>query len=149
MILEMTDCEKKLIQMEKFNLLHCKDECSHKSFVQFNHDGLQKKISQLQSSLSHDLMTESFADLFSGIEGLQSVELVQMNDKQMPIVNKTKFSNPPVPKTKVPGNPCNDPDKGAPSAADKRAAKCTLKKSPRCYKLQGRFLQIQAEIADS
>ena len=33
-------------------------------------------------------------------------------------------------------------------AEDKRAAKCTLKKSPRCYKLQGRFLQIQAGIAD-
>merc|ERR1719446_1964480 len=57
--------------------------------------------------------------------------------------------NPPTPRTEVPVNPCTDPDKGAPSAADKRAAKCTLKKSPQCYKLQGRFLQIQAEIADT
>jgi hypothetical protein len=62
---------------------------------------------------------------------------------------KTGFNNPPVPRTKVPANPCTDPNKGAPSAEDKRAAKCTLKKSPRCYKLQGRFLQIQAEIADA
>jgi hypothetical protein len=53
-----------------------------------------------------------------------------------------------VPKTKVPGNPCNDPDAGAPSAADKRAAKCTIKKSPQCYKLQERFLLIQAGIQD-
>merc|ERR1719247_2697445 len=45
-------------------------------------------------------------------------------------------------------NPCTDPAAGAPSASTKRAAKCTLKKSPRCYKLQGRFLQIQAGIAD-
>merc|ERR1740123_2002521 len=67
---------------------------------------------------------------------------------QTPIVNKTKFSNPPVPKTKVPGNPCNDPDAGAPSAADKRAAKCTIKKSPQCYKLQERFLLIQSGIED-
>jgi len=62
---------------------------------------------------------------------------------------KTKFNNPPVPQTKVPSNPCTDPDQGAPSTANKRAAKCTLKKSPRCYKLQARFLTIQAEIADS
>merc|ERR1719247_1145507 len=61
---------------------------------------------------------------------------------------KTKFNNPPLPKTKVPSNPCTDPNQGAPSAANKRAAKCTLKKSPRCYKLQQRFLQIQAAIAD-
>merc|ERR1719218_255298 len=67
---------------------------------------------------------------------------------QKPIVNKTNFANPPVPRTKVPSNPCNDPNGGAPPAADKRAAKCTIKKSPQCYKLQGRFLQIQAGIAD-
>merc|ERR1719446_1906102 len=59
------------------------------------------------------------------------------------------MGRPPVPRTKVPRNPCTDPNQGAPSAASKRAAKCTLKKSPRCYKLQQRFLQIQAEIADS
>jgi hypothetical protein len=48
----------------------------------------------------------------------------------------------------VPGNPCIDPYKGAPSPEDKRAAKCTIKKSPQCYKLQERFLLIQAGIAD-
>merc|ERR1719191_1930661 len=37
---------------------------------------------------------------------------------------------------------------GAPSAADKNAAKCTIKKSPQCYKLQERFLLIQAGIQD-
>merc|ERR1719446_811640 len=59
MILEMTDCEKKLLQMKDFALLHCKDQCTQKSFVQFNHDGLQKKVNQLQSSLSHDPMQDS------------------------------------------------------------------------------------------
>merc|ERR1719434_337919 len=39
MILEMTDCEKKLLQTKQFALLHCTDQCTHKSFVQFNHDG--------------------------------------------------------------------------------------------------------------
>merc|ERR1719207_490786 len=148
MILEMTDCEKKLLQMKEFALLHCTDQCTHKSFIQFNHDGLQQKVSQLQSSLSHDLMQESFADLFEGIEGLESVELIQTSAHQMPIINKTKFSNPPMSKTKVPGNPCNDPDAGAPSAEDKRNAKCTITKSPQCYKLQERFLLIQSGVQD-
>merc|ERR1719343_1019835 len=58
MILEMTDCEKKLMQMEQFALLHCTDQCTQKSFIEFNHGGLQQKVNQLQSTLSHDLMQE-------------------------------------------------------------------------------------------
>jgi len=71
---------------------------------------------------------------------------LQISASQAP--NKTEFNNPPVPKTEVPTNPCNDPDEGAPSSADKKAAKCTIKKSPQCYKLQERFLLIQAGIMD-
>jgi len=148
MILEMTDCEKKLLQMKNFALLHCVDQCTKKSFIEFNHDGLQQKINQLQSSVSHELMQDTFKDLFEGIESMESEEFLQVAAYQSPIVNKTKFANPPVPRTKVPGNPCNDPDAGAPSAADKRAAKCTIKKSPQCYKLQERFLNIQSGIED-
>jgi len=85
------------------------------------------------------------------------VGLCAKNDDASAIVVKkapkkgkpARFNNPPVPRTKVPSNPCTDPNMGAPGAAAKRAAKCTLKKSPQCYKLQGRFLQIQAGIADS
>jgi hypothetical protein len=87
-------------------------------------------------------MSKAFADLDKGIESLESLE------DQEPVINKTEFNNPPVPMTKVPGNPCVDPYKGAPSPEDKRAAKCTIKKSPQCYKLQERFLLIQAGIAD-
>merc|ERR1719506_529448 len=148
MILKMTDCDKKLVQMENFNLLHCTDQCTKKSFIEFNHEGLQEKINKLQSSLSHDLMTDTFADMFEGIKSLESTEFLQMQSLQSPVVNKTRFSNPPMPRTQVPGNPCNDPDAGAPSAADKRAAKCTIKKSPQCYKLQERFLLIQSGIED-
>merc|ERR1719253_1718506 len=88
--------------------------------------------------------------MFEGADSDDSeVEFVQVEGSEyQTVVNKTKFNNPPVPKTKVPSNPCTDPNKGAPSAEDKRAAKCTLKKSPQCYKLQGRFLTIQAGIAD-
>merc|ERR1719152_211082 len=44
-------------------------------------------------------------------------------------------------------NPCSDPAKGAPSPETKRAAKCTLT-GAKCYKLQERFLLIQAGIKD-
>merc|ERR1719502_695095 len=153
MILKMTDCDSKLVQMKKFDMkkfvmLRCEDQCTHKSFIEFQHNGLQEKVNKMKSKVSQQLMADTFKDLFSGIEGLEAVELVQMNSSQDPIINKTQFSNPPVPRTKVPGNPCNDPDAGAPSAADKRAAKCTIKKSPQCYKLQERFLLIQAGIED-
>merc|ERR1719407_79728 len=63
-------------------------------------------------------------------------------------MNKTKFNRPPVPRTKVPSNPCADMNPG-PATSKKRGGKCTLKKSPNCYKLQGRFLQIQGEITDT
>merc|ERR1719321_867518 len=92
--------------------------------------------------MSHDLMQDTFQDLFNGVKDLEEVAM-----HQAPIINKTKFANPPVPRTPVPMNPCSDPYAGAPSAADKRAAKCIL--SPgKCYKLQERFLLIQSGIED-
>merc|ERR1719162_2760278 len=132
--------------MKKLSLLSCEDACTKKKFIKFDHDGLQQKVSQLQSSVSSGLIQDTFADLFSGIDALKSWEMSFLQTGQIP--NKTEFNNPPVPKTAVPANPCNDPDAGAPSAADKRAAKCTIGKSPMCYKLQGRFLLIQAGIQD-
>merc|ERR1719482_2184611 len=145
-ILEMTDCEKTFVQMEKFAVLHCKDGCK-RSFITFNHKDLKDKVDSLKSPTSKTLVTETFQDMFEGIEGMEATEFSLLETDQ-PIINKTKFNNPPVPVTKVPGNPCSDPDKGAPSAADKRAAKCTIKKSPQCYKLQERFLLIQSGIED-
>jgi len=145
MILEMTDCEKKLLQMKKMALLHCEDQCTKEKFIKFDHSELQQKVSQLQS-VSSSTMKNTFSDLFEGIESLEAEEFLQINSHQIP--NKTQFNNPPVPKTAVPANPCTDPNMGAPSAADKRAAKCTIKKSPQCYKLQERFLLIQAGIQD-
>merc|ERR1719310_1821233 len=44
MILEMTDCEKKMLQMNGFALLHCPDRCTKKSFIEFNPKGLQDKV---------------------------------------------------------------------------------------------------------
>merc|ERR1719453_705616 len=59
MILEMTDCEKKLLQTEGFSMLKCEDQCTKKNFIQFDHDGLQQKVAQLQASRSQEIITET------------------------------------------------------------------------------------------
>jgi len=141
MILKMTDCEKKLLQQQELGLLRC-DDCTGKSFISFKHDGLKHQISQLQAS-SQQVLNDVMADLFDGVENLQQVEF-----HAVPNISKTQFNNPPLPRTEVPGNPCNDPHQGAPSPETKRAAKCTIGKSPQCYKLQERFLLIQSGIMD-
>jgi len=138
MILKMSDCDAKLLQTHRLQLLRCEDPCTKKKYVTFAHSELQSQVSQLHGQ---DRLASTFADLFDDDSDDSPESLLQNT-------SKTKFNNPPVPRTKVPANPCTDPNRGAPSAEDKRAAKCTLKKSPQCYKLQQRFLVIQAEIAD-
>jgi len=164
-ILKMTDCENALLQTEKLSLLHCQDPCTKKSSINFNHAGLEQKVSQLQSSLSQGLMQDTFKDLFEGIEGIkESVNLLDLGAHQTPNSypahmsahptvsndsNKTTFNNPPVPRTIVPSDPCTDPNAGAPSQdKSKGKGKCTITKSPDCYKIQERFLLIQSGIKD-
>jgi hypothetical protein len=160
MILEMTDCDTSSLHMKMLAMLKCKNQCTNKSTVIFNHKGLHEQLKKLKSKESQELMKEAFQDMFDGAEDMHETTFVQVGGseffdpvvhkslRQDPIVNKTEFNNPPVPFTKVPGNPCNDPNQGAPSPEDKRAAKCTIKKSPQCYKLQSRFLAIQGGIQD-
>merc|ERR1719426_656160 len=147
-ILKMTDCDaKSFIQKKKMDVLRCLDPCTKKSFITFKEDSLKKQISKLRSSRSNKLVQETFADLFDGVRSLESMEFLQLDAQIEPVINKTEYNNPPVPRTKVPANPCNDPDGGAPSAATKRAAKCVLSPGA-CYKLQERFLLIQSGIKD-
>merc|ERR1719197_1831781 len=158
MILKMTDCDAKFftqrnklfMEQNKLVMLKCKDRCSNKEYVSFNHKGLQQLVSQLHTPITMYLLQTSFNDMFDDNAQFETVSFVQDSDSdyQEPIRNVTKFDNPPIPRTKIPGNPCTDPYQGAPSAADKRAAKCTIKKLPQCYKLQSRFLAIQGGIAD-
>jgi hypothetical protein len=165
-ILEMSDCEANLIQTEKLSLLWCKDQCNGRQ-IKFNNKILQGKLDLLKSPEAHDLLVEAFQDLDDAMTEADNMTFVQVPGSDYlvavqvraepkselpptpappPVV--TDFNNPPVPQTEVPTNPCNDPNQGAPSQATKRSAKCTLKKPPRCYKLQQRFLQIQAGVAD-
>merc|ERR1719375_475988 len=129
-----------MIQTEKLALLHCTHACTKNSFVEFKHEGLQEQLKKLQSSVSQGLVKEMFADLFEGVEGLESAT--------SPVVNKTAFNNPPLPQTEEPGNPCDDPFSGAPSTSDKNTKRCTLAVPGNCYRLNERFLLIQAGIQD-
>merc|ERR1719515_360253 len=49
MILKMTDCETKFLQMKKLIMLRCKNECTKRHEVSFNHKDLQDNIKQLKS----------------------------------------------------------------------------------------------------
>jgi hypothetical protein len=116
MILKMSDCDAKLMQTQKLQLLRCEDQCTGKKYVSFGHSELQSQVSQLHAQ---DQLSASFADLFD--DGDSESFLQQPSEMMGPSndTSKTKFNNPPVPKTKVPSNPCTDPNKGAPSAEDK------------------------------
>merc|ERR1719446_19844 len=145
MILTMTDCDaKKFVQMRKYALMKCLNPCTKKSFITFKQEELQQKIAKLRSEASNKLVQDTFADLFEGAQSLEtSFQLVDVE----PVINKTQFNNPPVPKTEVPMNPCSDPYGGAPDPSKMAKAKCVLSAS-QCYKLQERFLLIQAGIKD-
>merc|ERR1719456_1640291 len=145
MILTMTDCDaNKFVQMRKYALMRCLNPCTKKSFITFKQEDLRQKISKLRSESSNKLVQDTFADLFEGVQSLETS--MQLADVE-PVINKTKFNNPPVPKTEVPMNPCSDPYGGAPDPSKMAKAKCVLSPS-QCYKLQERFLLIQAGIKD-
>lgn len=148
-ITRMTECDKSkafLIQTEPISMMHCTDKCTKKSFIHFNDDGLQNKINKLQSS--HGLMQDTFKDLLTGADRLQSTEFLQTDAEDSPVVNKTKFNNPKLPQVTEPGDPCKKyANKGGVTNANKRAAKCTLGPG-NCETLTERFMLMQTAIKD-
>jgi hypothetical protein len=142
-ILQMTTCKNLLQYQKELRPMRCMNQCTHRSFITFNHEGLHKMISKMKSTRGQKLLHDGLADLM-GTEFLQQ----NGNSTQDPVV--TKFNNPPTPRTDVPADPCTDPDAGSPSNAVRTAGqdKCTIGKGPNCDKLQERFLLIQAGIVD-
>merc|ERR1719408_704214 len=63
MILEMSDCDAKFLQYKKLAMLKCKDQCTNKETITFNHKGLQEKFGKLQSPAAQSLMN-NFAGMF-------------------------------------------------------------------------------------
>jgi len=152
MILKMTDCEASFVQ-KSLGLLHCKSDCGKAPFISFDDSVIRQNISALRTATAKQLLQDTFGDLVDA-KAKPTVELVQgqviqlLSDGNKTKPNNTKFKLPPVPRTEVPANPCNDPDAGAPSAHDKAAAKCSINRMPQCYKLQERFMLIQSGIMD-
>jgi hypothetical protein len=139
-ILDMTECKGSFL-LQDIGMMKCRDPCKNTEFISFKHQGLREKFAKLKTEVSSNVMKDVMADFFEGVRNLQTVVYVNLT-------NVTEFHNPPLPRTQVPVNPCTDPLQGAPSAATKRAAKCSLSPGADCYKLQERFLLIQAGISD-
>jgi len=135
-ILEMTDCDAKKKGLLQHDLqLRCDGTCTSKSkMVTFDDPQLRQKLSHLQSATAHDLLSSSFMNLFGG-------------EEQEPKVNKTEWNNPPIPFTKVPGKPGPYPEQYIKPCPHGQNCVAALS-NPQCYKLQGRFLLIQAGISD-
>merc|ERR1719313_3102716 len=144
-ILQMTDCKQNTQGTNLFQLKHCRDECS-RSVVQFGHDAIQEKVSAIQSEFAQGLLHDTMADLVNGIEGLESVSLLQTSQTPEGGVNATPIYKPPTPKTQKLGA-CSDPYKGGPPPPGSKLVGCKLTNSS-CEILQGRFLRIQAGVID-
>merc|ERR1719262_2195649 len=79
-ILNMTQCaptNTSLMQTEPLKLMQCEDPCTKKSFVAFNHDEVQKKLHQLRSPASQQLVQDTFQHLLVGDKSLKSVSLLK------------------------------------------------------------------------
>jgi len=142
-ILNMTQCAAtSLMQTEPLKLMQCEDPCTKKSFITFNYDKVQKKLNQLRSPASQQLVQDTFQHVLVGDKPLKSVSLLKLHSNL-----ETEPSDGAAPRTEVPANPCDDEFAGAPSMNDKNANKCTLS-GANCEKLRERFLNIQAGIEE-
>lgn len=151
-ILEMTECKSEA--MLQVDLLHCKSQCKKEKFVAMDHQDLQIHLSRLRSPVAIGLVQENLKQLVSGSadgDEAEAGEAFAQTGNSTPTSNtsmKLEKTGDPAPRTQVPDSPCDDPNGGAPSALDKRAAKCTISGSPDCSKIQERFLIIQSGIQD-
>merc|ERR1719446_1696476 len=149
-LLEMTDCDaqNKAFVAMNLDVLKCSDECTKKTFISFRDQHLREQVNKMESKYGKKLLHDTFEELFDGVNDLATVEatFVQTAEDASPVVvNVTQFKEPPKQRVEVPGNPCH----GAPlpTAETKRMAKCVPGKG-QCYKLQERFLNIQAGMKD-
>jgi hypothetical protein len=132
-ILQMTDCGNAFLQLGRrvgqgVRVLRCKHACDKKSFISFRHPPLRSHINSLKSQVAHELLQRSFRDLSVDRNGTSVTDKLR--------------------KTQVTANPCYNPNKGAPTPQDKRAAKCTVSGSATCGGLQERFSLIQSGLGD-
>jgi len=147
-ILEMSDCDSKgFLQMKNMSLQKCTNECTNRTYVSFNNKGLQDRVNKLRSPGAQDLMRDTFANMFDGDSDSDEDDAEPIHLAIEPkIPQKTKFNNPPVPRTEIPAKPALPPVPSMKRCGDK----CHLKDTgARCYEIAAKFLKIQSEIADS
>jgi hypothetical protein len=149
-VLEMTDCDsadKKgstFAQLKGMNRSHAhyiadnrivKCDCKGHSVVHFHHKELRSKLAQVKSSKLRQRIMQSMQAMSGQDPSRMGFEIKG---------NVTNFTNPPLPQTEVPENPCE----GIEFDDAHLSEKCSLDPGPMCYKLQERFMQIQFGIQD-
>lgn len=89
MILKMTDCDTKLMQMPTFSMLRCEDQCTKKTLVTFNHDKLQQEVQKLHAA---DLVQAAFGELFADDDGepVNSTGFVQVEGSDYMVLEGDK-----------------------------------------------------------
>jgi len=135
-ILGYTDCSGTFLQISRHSgrhveVLNCKRDCDKASLLSFGHAPLRKHIDSLKSNVAHELLRKSFSDL----------SMIQES--------RNTSSAEKLRRTVVPPSPCTDPNMGAPTPEDKRAAKCTVSSLATCDVLQERFILIQSGLKDT
>jgi len=140
-ILNMTDCNKALVQTGKLDLLQCQDPCTNDMFVSFSQDALRTRLGQLKSKVSKDIVQGTLQQLLKEASP-KGPKLVSLLQSQAPVLDNEK------PDVEIPADPCTDDALGAPSFRHKREAKCSLSPGPDCDRLRERFLGVQGEILD-
>jgi hypothetical protein len=146
-VLEMTDCDadkKTMFAQVKAmtgarssyiadnRIVKC--DCKGHPVLQFRHKELRSKLAQVKSSALRQRIMQSMQTM-AGEEPMLGMKLKG---------NVTNFTNPPLPQTEVPENPCE----GISFDDADGSEKCSIATSPQCYKLQERFMQIQFGIQD-
>jgi hypothetical protein len=138
-VLEMTDCDANKDDAQSFlqmaTILKC--NCSGKTVFTFKHDKLHNSLAQLKSPELRDRV----------LKNLQMLAKSEPDIGFNIVANVTFFTYPEVPFTEVPPNPCAGI--GFDDADVEGVGKCSVASNPMCYKLQDRFLAIQAGIEDT
>lgn len=137
-VLKMTDCDAapstSLVQVTDLRMMRC--NCSGQTVVSMHHGQLRNSLSQIKEKELRKTLTGTLKALLDDMPTDDGFETLS---------NVTNFTNPPLPKTEVPANPC----KGLGFRRKPVGDKCSLSSNPMCYKLQDKFLAIQAGIEDT
>lgn len=132
-VLEMTDCDaNKASFIQDMRVVHC--QCGNNTVVEFHHPDLNQSVAKFKSQTIRDAV-------------LASLQSLLHQDQAPDLSNVSNFTNPPVPQTEIPPNPCVG-IKFDDAASEGKGGSCSLSTNPQCYKIQGKFLDIQSGIED-